>query len=57
MTRQWQWYTSPAAYALGASVLILLTLLLPGTPRILAVIALATTLYTGWVLVTAEEGA
>ncbi len=55
MTRQWHWYTSPMAWALGVSALILLALLAPATPRILAVIPLATTLYAGWVLVTAED--
>jgi hypothetical protein len=55
--RPWHWYTSPLAYALGGSALSLLALLLPATPRILAVIPLGTTLYTGWVLLfpDAEE--
>ena len=54
--RPWHWYTSPIAYALGASALILLALLLPDTPRILAVVPLATVIYAGWALLSADEG-
>jgi hypothetical protein len=55
MTREWQWYTSPMAWALGASALILLALLHPDTPRLLALIPFGTTLYAAWALLSADD--
>lgn len=57
MIDRWRWYTSPLAWSLGVSALILLAVLVPSTPRLLAVIPLATTLYALWVFCSDEEEA